>query len=209
MKPIKVFTFALSSVLAVGCALATGNAAQASKLLSGVALPGGSAKGSSTFVAPDPAYGLYSSFLINTLKTGKVGAGVNLPTLNNGNDILPNVGKFNDLLFYYEVSNLGPNADPGLGVVIQTQDGFTRYANPTSNTYASLNNYNIYQVDLTPSQFTPSFNTNQTRLRTWSIRYNGSIGPIYVFYPFLDGQNGTLGPEDFNYKTTPDSKFNN
>ncbi|MBS1956822.1 MAG: hypothetical protein JST89_21715 [Cyanobacteria bacterium SZAS-4] len=208
----RILSTFLGALTAVGCIAATASGAQASKLVSGVAFPGGSTKGSSVFLSSDPVYGpgySYPTYLINTLKTGKVGSGYNLPTINNGNDILPNVGKFREFALYYDVPNLGPAADSGLQVVIQTADGFSRIASPISNLYNSDNGFYTYQIDLLPGDFSPAFSPDQVVLRTASVRYTGSIGPIYMFYPVVVGKNSTLENFDFNFKTTPDSQFNN
>lgn len=208
MKSRKIVSTLLSTIAAVSAIVATASGAQASKLVSGVAIPGGSVKGSSVFLSSDPAYGNtfnYSTYLINTLKTGKVGCGVNLPALNEG--VLNNLGKFQEFLLYYDVPNNGPSADPGVNVVIQTSDGFSRIANAVSGLWDSGNGYNVYQIDLLPGDFSPAFSPNQTVLQTASVRYNGRIGPIYVFYPAVIGKQKTLEGPEWNYKVVPDPQF--
>ncbi|HEY9732427.1 MAG TPA: hypothetical protein V6C89_10975 [Drouetiella sp.] len=198
----------LSTLTAVSCIVATAASANAGNLVSGVAL-GGSFKGSSTFLSNDPAYGSgfgYSTYLINSLK-GRVAAGVNVPALGNG--VLPDLGGFQEFQIYYDVPGQGPSADPGLNVVIQTADGFSRIANVVSIPYDTFNGYNVYQVDLLPTDFSPAFAVNQTALRTASVRYNGQIGGIYMFYPVVVGQNAIMQNSDFSFKTTPDFQFNN
>ncbi|RTL45987.1 MAG: hypothetical protein EKK48_01210 [Candidatus Melainabacteria bacterium] len=208
MQLRKIVSTLLGTLTAVGCIVGTAGGAQAaSNVVSGVAL-GGSFKGTSTYLPSDPAYGAgfnYHTYLINSLK-GRVACGVNLPTVEAG--VLPDLGGFQEFQIYYDVPGLGPAADPGLSVVIQTADGFTRIANVVSSPYATFNNYNVYQVDLLPTDFSPSFNVNQTALRLASVRYNGSGGAIYMFYPVVVGQNGILENSDFAFKTNSDFRFN-
>lgn len=208
MQLKKLAALLLSSVVSAGCVLASAIPANASNLLSGVAL-GGSYKGSSTFLSVDPAFGLYPAYLVNTLKPGRYGSGWNLPAIDNGNNILPNVGRFNGLQFYYERANLGSSVDPNLNVVIQTNDGFSRIATATSVLAGNNNGFSYYLVTLLPTNFTPSFNQNETRLRTASVRYNGNSGPLYFIFPTLYGQNSILFYDDFNYRTVADPVFNN
>lgn len=203
-----VSTF-LGTLTALGIVVATASDAKASNLVSGVAL-GGSFKGSSVYLTSDPVYGNsgpYPTYLINALKPGRFSCGYNLPAVNNG--VLPDAGRFQELLIYYDVPNNGPAADSGLNVVIQTSDGFSRIASPTSNPYDSGNGYNVYQIDLLPQNFSPAFSPNQTVLRTASVRYNGAVGPIYMFYPVVAGENSIFEAFDFTYKTNPDFFFNN
>lgn len=200
-----VSTF-LSTLTALCVGVLTASSAQATNLVSGVAL-GGSLKGSSVFLNTDPVYNTYPTYLINSLKPGRFGSGVNLPALNNG--FVPDVGRFQEFLIYYAVPQSGPSADPGLNVRIQTSDGFTRIANVNSTAYDSGNGFNVYQIDLLPGDFSPSFSPNQTVLRTASVRYNGSIGSLYTFFPAIAGENGIIEATDFSYKTSPDQNFNN
>ncbi len=206
----KITTFLLGALTALSCAIGIANGANASNLLSGVAI-GGSYKGSSVLLPFDPVFAAfnYPTYLVNSLKFGKVGSGWNLPAIDSGNNILPDVGNLTEFDFYYDVPNLGPSADPGLNVVIQTSDGFSRIANVVSTPYQTANGYNGYQVQLFPNNFSPSFSVNQTVLRTASIRYNGSVGPIYLYYPVVSGSNTLVYYPDFSFKTTPDPRFNN
>ncbi len=200
-----VSTF-LSALTALGVIVCTASSAQASNLVTGVAL-GGSFKGSSVFLNTDPVYNTYPTYLINSLKPGRIASGVNLPALNNG--AVPDVGRFQEFLIYYAVPHSGPKADPGLNVVIQTADGFSRIANVSSIAYDSGNGFNVYQIDLLPGDFSPSFSPNQTVLRTATVRYSGSIGSLYTFFPAIAGENAIIEATDFSYKTSPDPNFNN
>lgn len=208
MQLRKIVSTLLGTLTAVSCLVTTATSAHAGNIVSGVAL-GGSFKGSSTFLSNDPAYGAgfgYHTYLINSLK-GRVATGVNIPAVGNG--VLPDLGGFQEFQIYYDVPALGPSADPGLSVVIQTADGFSRIANVVSIPYDTINNFHVYQVDLLPTDFSPAFSVNQTALRTASVRYTGSIGGIYMFFPVVAGQNATMQNTDFSFKTTPDFHFNN
>lgn len=209
MQLKKFVSLMLSAATAVGCMISTASGAQASNLTSGVAL-GGSYKGTSVYVSSDPLYQAgYPAYLVNTLKPGRLGSGWNLPAIDSGDGILPDIGNFNELDFYYDVPNFGPNADNNIAVVIQTSDGFSRIAGISSFLNSTGNGYNGWGTYLYPSNFSPSFSPNQTVLRTVSIRYNGGIGPIYLVYPYIYGQNNSLNYASFNYKTLPDPRFNN
>lgn len=203
----KLASILLSAAIAV-CVTSTASSAQTvSKVLSGVAF-GGSSKATSTLVTPDPAYGIYPSYLVNTFKS-RFDCGWNLPEVGKGSDVLPDIGKFNLFNFHYLVPNLGGNADSGLVVVIQTTDGFSRAANTSAILNGAVNGYNDYLVNLAPSSFSPPFSPNQKTLRTISVRYNGAIGPIHLLYPIILGQNSILSSTDFSSKALPDPIFNN
>lgn len=201
-----------SVVASIACAAGTASNALASNVISGVTLPGPATRATSTFVSKEPGFGAYPSYLVNTLNSGKFGTGVNLPAIYNGDGILPaSIGNFSEFYIYYDVpNNGGPVASSGLNVVIQTSDGFSRIASPTATFVQSSNGYNIYNIYAPAPAFSPSFSPNQTILRTASVRYNGSIGQIYLFFPIVIGANGQyLSNTDFSFKTTPDSRFNN
>jgi hypothetical protein len=197
MQLRKVASAVLSSLAAFVLIGSTANGALASQQVSGVAIPGPSTNGSSVFVSKEPALNADPAYLVNCLHlgSGKFGAGMNIPTLYSGN--LTNLGFYNQGYIYYEVPNNGP-ATSGLSVVIQTDDGFSRIATPSSTFFGNGNNYNIYYL------FLPT-----TVLRTESVRYNGASGPIYLFFPVVIGDNGQLFNTDFAFKTNPDARFNN
>ncbi len=207
MQLRKIASAALITLISIGTTLG----AHASNVISGVTLPGPATRATSTYVAKEPGFGAYHSYLVNTLPSGKFGTGVNLPAIYNGDGVLPaSIGNFSEFYIYYDVPNNGAPANSGLNVVIQTSDGFSRIASPTSNFVQSSNGYNIYNIYTPATSFSPSFSPNQTILRTASVRYNGSVGPIYMFFPIVIGANGNyLQNGDFSFKTNPDSRFNN
>lgn len=209
MQLRKVASAVLSSLAAFVLLGSTASGAMASQQVSGVAIPGPSTNGSSVFVSKEPGLNQDPAYLINCLHlaSGKFGAGLNIPTLYSGN--LTNLGFYNQSGVFYEVPNNGPSVGSGLSVVIQTDDGFTRIASPASTFFTNSNNYNIYSVFIPASAFSPAFNPHQTVLRTESIRYNGSVGPIYIFFPSVIGDNGSLFNTDFSFKTNADVRFNN
>lgn len=203
----KVVSAVFSTLAAMAFIGGTTNGAYASQQVSGVAIPGPSTKGSSVFVSKEPALNTYNSYLINCLNLGKYGAGVNIPTLYSGD--VTNLGYFSFSYIYYEVPNNGAPVNSGFSVVIQTDDGFSRIAtNPASTFFQNSNNYNVYFLFMPTTAFSPSFNAHQTVLKTESVRYNGSAGPLYMFYPVVIGDNGSLYNE-FSFKTNPDARFNN
>ncbi|MBS2003842.1 MAG: hypothetical protein JST44_20215 [Cyanobacteria bacterium SZAS LIN-5] len=205
---LKKLASILLSATTVVCMTATaGNAQSTSKVLSGVAF-GGSSRATSTLITPDPLYAYYPAYLVNTFKR-RFDCGWNLPEIGNGNSVLKDIGGLEKFEFFYEVPNFRPNADSGLVVVIQTDDGFSRAANVTSTKAISQNGYTSYAVDLFPQNFVPAFNTDERIVRTASVRYNGAVGPIYLLAPGIVGQNSDLFWSDFTSKTLPDPRFNN
>ncbi|MBS1956821.1 MAG: hypothetical protein JST89_21710 [Cyanobacteria bacterium SZAS-4] len=208
MRLNKITATVLSSLTALVSLVSTASGAQASKQISGVAIPGPSTRATSVFRSVEPAYELYPSYLVNTANTGRFGAGVNLPALYNGNGIVPNLGNFQNFQIYYAVPNKGPSAGNGLQVVIQTADGFSRVSNPSSIFVGPLkNNYYVYRIELVPSDFSPSFTAKV--LRTASVRYSGTIGPIHFFFPEIIGEQDFIRWFDWNYKTNADTRYNN
>ena len=101
-------------------------------VLSSVVLPGGANHGQATFLSKDPVFNVYPTYLLQAGKHVGVlpSVGVNLPTLNSGN--LPSVGNLIYFYFYYAVPSGSPNADPGIRIVMQTSDGFSRIATGNS-----------------------------------------------------------------------------
>ena len=203
----KLASILLSAATAVCMTATASNAQSASTTMSGVAF-GGSSKATSTLITPDPVFGLYQSYLVNTYKR-RLDCGWNLPELGNGNNILPDVGGLRFFEFYYEVPNLGPSADTNLVVVIQTAEGFSRVADVHSSNPVSKNGYNAYYVHLVPQNFIPAFNPDEKVVRTATVRYNGASGPIYLAYPNIWGQKTVLTWTDFSAKTLPDPTFVN
>jgi len=203
----KLASLLLSAASAVCMTATASNAQSASTTMSGVAF-GGSSKATSTLITPDPVYRLYQSFLVNTYKL-RFDCGWNLPEIGKGNNALPDVGGLEYFEFYYEVPNLGPSADQGLVVVIQTAEGFSRVAGVTSSKPFAQNGYNAYHVTLTPQNFIPAFNSDEKVVRTATVRYNGAIGPIYLTYPLIWGQKSVLSWTDFSAKALPDPTFVN
>ena len=203
----KLASILLSAATAV-CLVGTASGAQTtSKVLSGVAF-GGSSRATSTLITPDPLYGRYPAYLVNSFKR-RFSCGWNLPEIGNGNSVLKDIGGLDKFEFFYEVPNNSPNADSGLVVVIQTDDGFSRAANVTSTKAISQNGYTSYAVDLFPQNFVPAFNTDEKSVLTASVRYNGAVGPIYLLAPGIEGQNSDLFWSDFSSKALPDPRFNN
>lgn len=210
MQVKKLVSLMLGTVTAIAGSLSTASGALADNLASGVAIPGGSYKATSVALPRNPVFPSfnYPTYLLNTLKTGKFGCGENFPAIDHG-VLSSSVGNFRDFEIYYDVPNLGPAADSGLYFVIQTSDGFTRIASKNAILHFTANGFNSWRIILLPSDFSPSFSENQTVLQTVSARYNGSVGPIYMYFPFVLGSDGVLTYLDFSYKTNPDFRFNN
>jgi hypothetical protein len=184
--------------------------AGASNVLSSVVLPGGANRGQATFLSKDPVFNAYPTYLLQAGKhIGTVASvGVNLPAVDSG--VLPDVGNLIYFYFYYAVPSSSPTADPGLQVVMQTSDGFSRIATGVSQASGlNANGFNSYYVFLYPTDVTPPFDQGTLALRKVDIKYYGTsqVQRIYEFYPFVSGTNGSLQYFQFNYKTNPDSAF--
>lgn len=207
MQLKKFVSLTLSSLTAISCFVASASGAMASKLISGVAVAGPGTNASSNFVSPEPCFELYPGYFLNSLSTSRFSTGVNLPAAFEGN--LPNLGNLQEIGIYYGVPKKG-NAIPqgNVQVVIQTNDGFSRIATPSSSFYGPLkNNYYVYTIVVYPSDFSPSFSNKV--VKTVSFRYNGSNGKVVAFFPVVIGANGLLRTEDFKFKTNADGRFNN
>ncbi len=198
------------SLLAVICSMSLSPKASASNVLSSVVLTGGANHGQATFLSKDPIFNVYPTYLLQAGKHVGVlpSVGVNMPTLNSGN--IPAIGNLIYFEFFYAVPSGTPNADPGLKVVIQTSDGFSRIANGVS-TASGLNGngFDSYYVFFSPLDFSPPFDISTLALQKVAIKYYGTsqVRKIYEFYPFIDGTNGTLQYFDFSYKTNPDNAY--
>lgn len=205
-----LFKTVTGSLLAVICSMSLSPKAGASNVLSSVVLPGGANHGQATFLSKDPVFNVYPTYLLQAGKHVGVlpSVGVNLPTLNSGN--IPSVGNLIYFYFYYAVPSGSPNADPGIRIVMQTSDGFSRIATGVSRaTGLNANGFDSYDVFFYPTDLSPPFAQGTLGLQKVAIKYYGTsqVQRIYEFYPVVSGTNGALQYFDFSYKTIPDNAY--
>jgi len=122
---------------------------------------------------------------------------------------LPAIGSFEELVYFYQVPDLGPSADAGLRYFVQTSDGFLHTASSASTLGVSAQGVNVYEVVVQSFQFSPVL-VSQT-VNTLNIRYasNSSAGTIYimVFSTSIVGSDNVI--DIFNVNTLNDNAFNN
>ena len=161
-----------------------------------------------TFVSPPPPFEDFSQYQLQpAIRPQYPSVGVNFPSRASG--ILPAIGSFEELVYFYQVPDLGPSADAGLRYFVQTSDGFLHTASSASTLGVSAQGVNVYEVVVQSFQFSPVL-VSQT-VNTLNIRYasNSSAGTIYimVFSTSIVGSDNVI--DIFNVNTLNDNAFNN
>jgi hypothetical protein len=184
---------------------------------------GGGSPLSATFVNPDINFGAFNSYTLQVPPNLSAGgyAGVNLPSLHAG--LLPNIGDFAGISFYYTPLTGTSPVDPSLRYVAQTSDGIYHITPPsiTSSQVGEENDYNygttlVYGGNgVTPNDFAPqivSKPVNKLAILFFGI---SSCRNINIVLWEISGSSGRYGEGSgqngggfFTYQTVADHNFN-